>query len=106
MNKYIIDLNRCSGCSLCAEHCPEQAILIEEKQARILADRCNACGTCLTICKRSAIRFINLPLSPAPVIIDRSMIRATRCRAHRQRRHAGHDRHLNRTHPYQREAGL
>lgn len=65
MTRYRIQPERCSGCGLCAKACPQQAILIENKQARILPERCTACGTCETVCRRGAVLAVSAPLAPS-----------------------------------------
>jgi len=65
MTRYRIQPERCSGCGLCAKACPQQTILIENKQARILPERCTACGTCETVCRRGAVLAVSAPLAPS-----------------------------------------
>ncbi|MFO7929503.1 MAG: NADH-ubiquinone oxidoreductase-F iron-sulfur binding region domain-containing protein [Candidatus Humimicrobiaceae bacterium] len=56
--RYEIDERRCSGCGICAESCPADAIVGETKKPhRIDQDLCTTCGTCIEVCpeKFSAI---------------------------------------------------
>lgn len=47
--------NRCTGCGLCANSCPRQAIYIEAGKAHINQSRCAYCGLCLHTCPQGAI---------------------------------------------------
>jgi len=47
----------CIGCTLCAQHCPAEAI--ENKpyeKHQIDTDKCIRCGTCKSVCPADAIR--------------------------------------------------
>ncbi len=48
---------RCVGCYMCKEACPENAIL-ESKHARIDRRKCNACGKCVAACENNALRMV------------------------------------------------
>jgi len=52
----------CVGCGLCADSCPQQAISLISKQAKIDRNTCNECGICLNVCPRGAI----VSLTPVP----------------------------------------
>ncbi len=48
--------DRCTGCTLCAQHCPVDAIpLTPYLRHRILDDRCTRCDTCRTVCPYQAV---------------------------------------------------
>jgi len=58
--EVIFDYDKCSGCSLCAQACPADTLLFEEKKPRLktgVANECMACGDCVAICPEGAIRL-------------------------------------------------
>lgn len=53
---YVIDKDKCVGCTLCAKNCPVKAISGSVKQPHeINPDVCIKCGKCLSGCKFGAI---------------------------------------------------
>ena len=53
---YVIDPEKCKGCTLCARNCPVDAIAGERKQPHVIdAQKCIKCGTCMDRCKFGAI---------------------------------------------------
>jgi len=57
LRKYIIDPDKCKGCSKCARNCPAGAISGQIKKAySIDFDMCIKCGACISDCAFDAIR--------------------------------------------------
>jgi NADH:ubiquinone oxidoreductase subunit F (NADH-binding) len=53
---YEIDENACTGCTVCARKCPQNAITGEKKEPHLLEqDKCIKCGICYDACKFNAI---------------------------------------------------
>jgi len=53
---YEIDEEACTGCTLCAKQCPQEAITGEKKKPHKLdQDKCIKCGICYENCKFNAI---------------------------------------------------
>jgi NADH-quinone oxidoreductase subunit F/NADP-reducing hydrogenase subunit HndC len=62
--RYIIDAEKCSGCTICAKKCPADCIFVEDAAKYpnkkkppfwIDQEKCVKCGECLTVCKFDAV---------------------------------------------------
>jgi uncharacterized Fe-S center protein len=52
-----INPKNCTGCEACLDHCPTQAISLEDEKAIIEDEKCIGCGECIVICKAGAVKF-------------------------------------------------
>ena len=53
---YVIDTNKCTGCTLCARKCPVRCIAGKVKEPHVIdQSKCIKCGACMENCKFSAI---------------------------------------------------
>ena len=54
--RYVIDADKCKGCTLCARACPANAIEGKVREAHVIDPvKCVKCGACLGTCKFGAI---------------------------------------------------
>ncbi|MDR1209537.1 MAG: NADH-quinone oxidoreductase subunit NuoF [Clostridiales bacterium] len=54
--KYVIDPEKCTGCTLCARNCPVDCIAGERRKTHVIdQERCIKCGTCMAKCRFGAI---------------------------------------------------
>lgn len=58
----LINADKCTGCKLCLEYCPINAIHMENKIARINLDACAECGCCKrsNVCIAKAFEVVKL----------------------------------------------
>ena len=50
-----IDGEKCTGCGLCVDACPVEAISLENDKAKVDAEKCVDCGQCVEECPNEAI---------------------------------------------------
>lgn len=56
LRTFVIDVDKCTGCTACASKCPVNAIYGTRLQPFFIVDeKCTGCGICYEICKFSAI---------------------------------------------------
>ena len=56
LTKYVIDEEKCIGCTKCARNCPADAITGTVKQPHVIdQDKCIKCGVCMSNCKFNAV---------------------------------------------------
>ena len=54
--QYIIDADKCKGCTLCARTCPADAIIGKVKEVHVInPEKCVKCGACMEKCRFDAI---------------------------------------------------
>ena len=52
----IVDRNECTGCGLCIDECPSEAITIDDEGISCIDEnKCTECGACVDICPSVAI---------------------------------------------------
>jgi len=60
-----IDEKKCNGCGVCIPNCPEGALQIIDKKARLVSDLfCDGLGACIGHCPRGAITVIEREAKP------------------------------------------
>ena len=49
-----VDKEKCTGCALCEDECPQEAITVAEV-AQVDPNLCTECGVCVDVCPNEAI---------------------------------------------------
>jgi ferredoxin len=56
LRTFTIDVEKCTGCTICSRKCPTGAIIGSKKTPHFIVDsKCIGCGTCEEVCKFDAI---------------------------------------------------
>jgi ferredoxin len=50
-----VNKKKCTGCELCVEECPSEAISMLDDKAEVDVDACVDCGVCVDVCPVEAI---------------------------------------------------
>ena len=59
LRKFTIDVDKCTGCTVCAKKCPTGAILGGKKTPHfIVSEKCIGCGSCMEACKFEAVSML------------------------------------------------
>ena len=53
----MIDDKKCTGCGICAENCPANAIDIKNNIAHINSEKCVGCAMCISVCPQKAVQI-------------------------------------------------
>jgi len=58
LRTWYIDVDMCTGCSICARRCPAEAIIGTARHPYfIVQEKCTGCGICFEVCKFTAVYF-------------------------------------------------
>lgn len=55
MENPVVDPEACTGCGICVDLCPEEAIDMDNGIAKIIDEKCSNCRTCVDECPTEAI---------------------------------------------------
>ncbi|MCB2206824.1 MAG: NADH-quinone oxidoreductase subunit NuoF [Bacteroidetes bacterium] len=56
LRTFTIDVDKCTGCTICAKKCPTDAIIGSKKTPHfVVNEKCIACGNCFEVCKFDAV---------------------------------------------------
>ena len=50
-----VDSEKCTGCGICANVCPVEAVSLENGLAKVDEQRCTGCGICVPNCPQGAL---------------------------------------------------
>ncbi|MEN8152791.1 MAG: CoB--CoM heterodisulfide reductase iron-sulfur subunit A family protein [Acidobacteriota bacterium] len=54
-----VNTRLCTGCNMCVDVCPYEALSLEDNKAKVNEILCEGCGTCYATCLRAAIEIKN-----------------------------------------------
>jgi len=58
LRTFTIDVEKCTGCTICAKKCPTTAIIGAKKTPHfVVQEKCISCGTCFDVCNFGAINI-------------------------------------------------
>jgi heterodisulfide reductase subunit A len=68
-----VNNNLCTGCGMCVQVCPYDAVSLKDGKAEVNEVLCEGCGTCSATCLRAAIQVKNLTPSQVNEMIKASL---------------------------------
>ncbi len=67
MNPIIIDEEKCIGCGLCVNDCPNVHLYLENNKAKAVEGGCIECGHCFAVCPMNAVKIAGCDCADEPV---------------------------------------
>lgn len=58
-----VDIEKCAGCGVCAEACPEGAISLVGGTAKVDQEKCTDCEACVEVCPNGAMLVVREPVT-------------------------------------------
>ena len=86
----LIDEEKCIGCALCVEDCPNSYLYLKNKKAHTHESGCMECGHCYAVCPQGAVRMANYACKEEPVVPMTELDSDTLLQAMRSRRSIRH----------------
>jgi len=77
------DQEACTGCGVCEDRCPMDALSLDDEKALFKPERCIGCGLCTTTCPSGALVITRRPEGESPKIpatFEKAMIQVARKR--------------------------
>lgn len=68
-----VNLNLCTGCGMCVDVCPYEALSLKDGKVEVNEVLCEGCGTCSATCLRAAIQVKNITPLQIHRMIDASL---------------------------------
>ena len=90
MNPITVNEEKCIGCSLCVNDCPNACLYLKNGKAHAGKSGCIECGHCYAICPQGAIRLSSYPCEDEPVVSMTELDSETLLSAMRSRRTIRH----------------
>lgn len=66
-----VNLDKCVGCGNCIPYCPQNALVMEEKKAKIKGEKCIGCAECVIVCQNKAIE---IEFNEPPDVFQKKMV--------------------------------
>lgn len=76
-----IDSSLCTGCGICEQNCPANALEIHERKAELNQNDCIRCGICHSTCPSNAVRH-DSELIPIEINANREWVAKLRVHPH------------------------
>ncbi len=90
MNPITVNEEKCIGCALCVNDCPNACLYLENGKAHTSKSGCIECGHCYAICPQGAIRLSNYACEDEPIVPMTELDSKTLLSAMRSRRTIRH----------------
>ncbi|MBN1223635.1 MAG: CoB--CoM heterodisulfide reductase iron-sulfur subunit A family protein [Candidatus Aminicenantes bacterium] len=68
-----VNIKLCTGCGMCVDVCPYEAIKLKDGKAEVNEVLCEGCGTCQATCLRAAVAVKNLTPAQVHDMIEASL---------------------------------